>query len=202
MPKQKHPLVTKTCKVCGLDKPHHTYATGKTYARCQDCRNERRRARWKLDKQDAAKLEKKRESDRRFARSPEGRAAARRFHRSDKGRAARRSYKVSEAGKETARRNWRKHAARRLLERKVACGEIVKPTRCQHCQHEFEVHQIQGHHHNGYAPEHQLDVVWLCDDRHKKEDGLVSNGGAHRWYGSDRSKWPEHCVRGKEDGRQ
>lgn len=38
-------------------------------------------------------------------------------------------------------------------------GRLIKPTACADCHAEG---YVQGHHHNGYGPGHELDVVWLC----------------------------------------
>ncbi len=29
--------------------------------------------------------------------------------------------------------------------------------------------RVHAHHHNGYGPGHELDVVWLCPKHHRKE---------------------------------
>jgi rubredoxin len=33
---------------------------------------------------------------------------------------------------------------------------------CQECG----IEPAQGHHHNGYEPGHELDLVWLCPKHH------------------------------------
>ena len=48
----------------------------------------------------------------------------------------------------------------RRVRRAVERGEIVKmPCYCGSIE-------VQGHHWRGYAPEHELDVVWLCARHH------------------------------------
>lgn len=32
---------------------------------------------------------------------------------------------------------------------------------------------VQAHHHNGYAPEHELDVIWVCSRHHADAHGRV-----------------------------
>jgi hypothetical protein len=46
----------------------------------------------------------------------------------------------------------------------VKTGKLVKPSICSKCGGTKHIH---AHHHNGYSPEHKLDVVWLCVDCHK-----------------------------------
>jgi hypothetical protein len=43
-------------------------------------------------------------------------------------------------------------------------GQMVRPDHCDGC--ERTVHLV-AHHHLGYAPEHRLDVQWLCRKCHK-----------------------------------
>jgi len=43
-------------------------------------------------------------------------------------------------------------------------GALVRPGECSDCERKMA--GIHGHHHKGYAPEHRLDVVWLCWDCH------------------------------------
>lgn len=44
----------------------------------------------------------------------------------------------------------------------VRAGLLVRQP-CVDCGAE----KVQAHHHNGYAPEHELDVTWLCPKHHK-----------------------------------
>jgi len=43
-------------------------------------------------------------------------------------------------------------------------GALVRPQECGDCERRMV--GIHAHHHKGYAPEHRLDVVWLCWDCH------------------------------------
>ena len=60
--------------------------------------------------------------------------------------------------------------------------------------------KVQAHHHNGYEPEHALDVVWLCRPCHQRRHGrrgtkpswergarqyMLETRGEHR-YGSEK----------------
>lgn len=60
--------------------------------------------------------------------------------------------------------------ARSAVNYAVHTGHLRKPTTCPRCGRSVVVH---GHHHNGYDPEHWLDVVWLCAKCHREEEGAV-----------------------------
>jgi hypothetical protein len=56
-------------------------------------------------------------------------------------------------------------AAHRAVERALAAGRLVRPEECECCGAPGDdpvVGAIEAHHHLGYAPEHHLDVQWLC----------------------------------------
>ena len=44
-------------------------------------------------------------------------------------------------------------------------GSLVRPEKCSRCQKQCKP---QAHHHNGYAKEHWLDIVWLCGSCHRR----------------------------------
>ena len=44
---------------------------------------------------------------------------------------------------------------------------IIK--RADHCSDCGSTQKVQAHHHNGYDPENPFDLIWLCDDCHRKE---------------------------------
>ena len=46
----------------------------------------------------------------------------------------------------------------------LRAGTMVRPERCDGCDR--TIHLV-AHHHLGYAPEHWLDVQWLCRRCHK-----------------------------------
>lgn len=51
--------------------------------------------------------------------------------------------------------------ARSALTKAIAKGTLVRtPCWCGEIE-------VQGHHHNGYGPGHELEVTWLCDAHHK-----------------------------------
>lgn len=60
-----------------------------------------------------------------------------------------------------------KKAARHAIEHAIRDGKMTRGTYCSVCGSEG---RMQAHHHNGYAPEHRLDVVWLCRKCHSVAD--------------------------------
>ena len=55
--------------------------------------------------------------------------------------------------------------AYQAIHRAVAVGALVRPNHCSSCG---STYRIQGHHANGYEPDHYLDVVWLCQSCHRQ----------------------------------
>jgi len=51
----------------------------------------------------------------------------------------------------------------RKVTQAVKTGRLARAATCEDCGGPGP---IQGHHHNGYEPEHELDVVWLCRPCH------------------------------------
>lgn len=92
------------------------------------------------------------------------------YRRGDEQRAKGRAYRNG-AGKESAkaanRRYYYAHPDRRMarsavLEAKRSGRLVPKP--CRDCG----ASSVHAHHHNGYAKEHWLDVVWLCPPCHSR----------------------------------
>jgi hypothetical protein len=85
-----------------------------------------------------------------------------------------RRYDSSEVGRECrrrAQRAWKSRNRELVRERNrigervrlaVRAGRLIK-TACPCGSAE-----VQAHHHNGYEPEHELDVIWLCIPCHRK----------------------------------
>lgn len=61
-----------------------------------------------------------------------------------------------------------KNTARRKVQVAVRNGSLHRPDRCTAAG--CDRTDIQAHHHNGYAPEHALDVLWLCPAHHPKHN--------------------------------
>ena len=143
------------CKYCKTDKPIDDFyqssirKDGKT-GNCKECI----RARVKANR--AAKIDYYREFDRNRANLP---------HRVQ----ARKEYAQTERGQRAKARGnsaWRKrnpaiYQAHNAVNNALRDGKIAKPSCCETCQREAELH---GHHCNYNKP---LDVMWLCDPCHK-----------------------------------
>lgn len=71
--------------------------------------------------------------------------------------------KVSKTDTKTKRR------AYTALHKAIRLGEIVRPDRCEECKRKVVV---QGHHHLGYDPPHDLDVQWLCISCHRRAEAV------------------------------
>lgn len=75
-------------------------------------------------------------------------------------------------------------AAHRAVERALAAGRLVRPEECETCGAPGDdpvVGKLEAHH-NSYAEEHHLDVVWLCrlchdtaDERRQRRDRVISD---------------------------
>ena len=53
-------------------------------------------------------------------------------------------------------------------------GTLVRPDHCEHCGGDnANGRALSAHHHNGYEPGHELDVIFLCDSCHSKEHSAV-----------------------------
>jgi hypothetical protein len=111
------------------------------------------------------------EFTKRWRATPSGRESTERYERSEKGQETHRR----------AKRAWKRRnlaAVRehnRILQRvryHVSTGAVVK-TPCIACGDPI----VHAHHHNGYAPEHELDVIWLCARHHTAAHGRASAGG-------------------------
>lgn len=159
---RKHPLISKVCSDCGVDRPHNSYPNGNTYPRCLDCQSAYARARWQAMKDDPAKLEEKRTRDRDWNKTSARKAAHRRYRTSPRGQAAQRRYETSTAGRAVKLRHTHKQRARQAVSDAVTRGRLLKPPICSSCRKTFPMQLLEGHHHKGYDKAHWLDVVWLC----------------------------------------
>ncbi len=86
-------------------------------------------------------------------------------------RVAHAEWQKSDAGKNWLARcresNPEKTVARDACNNAVKAGVLIKPRRCSICN---AGGRIEGHHYLGYAPEHVLDVQWLCVPCHRRAD--------------------------------
>jgi len=61
-----------------------------------------------------------------------------------------------------------RRSARIAVAQALRKGFIVRPEKCSKCDSSEGI--IESHHHNGYEPDHWLDVVWLCKKCHGRAD--------------------------------
>lgn len=83
-----------------------------------------------------------------------------------------------EARTETIKRyreqNPERYRAHNCVNNALRDGKLVKPDCCEHCRTSEK--KIQAHHWS-YAPEHWLDVIWLCTRCHGKEHRRLNELG-------------------------
>ena len=60
------------------------------------------------------------------------------------------------------KRNPLKYRARYTLNNAIACGNIIKSSRCAYCE---STEKLEAHHDDYSKP---LNVVWLCKECHRK----------------------------------
>lgn len=70
-------------------------------------------------------------------------------------------------------RNPERIKARQAVTRAIRDGRlVVAPCACCDLKPSLSGRQrIQAHHHNGYSPDHWLDIVWLCSTCHRARRG-------------------------------
>ncbi len=74
--------------------------------------------------------------------------------------------KRQKAQKEFRNKYPNSHNAEMKVSRRIRSGEIVVPGNCQKCN---STDKLYAHHHNGYEPPHEIDVVFLCQSCHQLE---------------------------------
>lgn len=143
------------CRHCKTDKPIADFYKsairqgGKT-GDCKECIRSRVRA------NRAAKIDYYREFDRKRANNPDRVQARKDYKQSEEGRKV-----VSRCNKAWRKRNPASYQAHNAVNNALRDGKMVKPSCCETCQQEAELH---GHHCDYNKP---LDVMWLCDPCHK-----------------------------------
>lgn len=150
---------TWTCSRCGVVKPIEQFprhGNGRRDRFCKSCHSARIRAKYAADPSYA-------EIYRRAARESYG----------DEWRRARkdlrdRAYRAAQPSvgtrstKAYKQRHPQRIAAHDAVRRALRSGRLIRET-CQLCG----IRRTHAHHHRGYAPEHHLDVVWLCPAHHR-----------------------------------
>ena len=168
-------IATKPCSRCGSVKPlteFHKRSKGSSDGRacwCKVCRNEYNKRLWTENDRNSSRLLREKRS---------------RIEQPDRWSARYRRKGQLEASKARARRRQREHPspphvrqAHQAVHRAIASGVLVPPERCSKCGRVPSSERrraIEGHHHNGYAREHWLDVVWLCTRCHVRTEMQAS----------------------------
>lgn len=100
----------------------------------------------------------------RYNASPKRKAAMKRYQNS--GRAAEATRRYRQGPKYASKRAMLtpdQFSAWTAIRYATQSGKVARPTNCQQCGADK---RIEGHHHRGYAPDHRLDVQWLCGECH------------------------------------
>lgn len=146
------------CKVCEKVRRRKQYVENpEKYIACSRAWQEANKERWN-------------EYRHRYERSPEGRARRKRYQESEYGKKTMRAYQKSDTRRAVAKawrqRNREKAQAIWHVWKAVKDGRLIRPSICERCGQE-SINKLHGHHHKGYAPEHRLDVIWLCIPCHE-----------------------------------
>lgn len=143
------------CRYCKTDKAEGDFykssirSDGKS-GDCKECIRAKARA------NRANNIEARREFDRKRANNPDRVQARKDYQRTERGQR-----KASAAKRAYAERNPSIRQAHNAVNNALRDGKIAKPSCCETCQQEAELH---GHHCDYNKP---LDVMWLCDPCHK-----------------------------------
>lgn len=149
----------RQCRACLVVKSHSEYYLNGRYGLKLEC------------KQCYCKLNnaKSASSKRAWQKTARGQAAQARWRRTERCRQLeaqrRKTDTYAESHKLAVRKERVRHPdkcrARSAVSHAVASGKIVRPQQCS-CGRS----PVQAHHHNGYAPDHHLDIIWLCSSCH------------------------------------
>lgn len=145
------------CAKCKEVKPAedfyrlHRNPNGLTY-RCQSCSKEHSK-RWRDNN-----VQHHREKVRRWQRgNPE---KVREMHRRWR---SQNQEKLREISRLKRFRRKEQGMANSAVNHALRDRRLLKPDACERCgSKDFHFHRLEAHHHKGYAPEHRLDVIWLC----------------------------------------
>ena len=154
----------KICKSCGRMLPLESFfrrlsVKDGRVARCRECLSEERKERLKDPKIRAKRVA----YSKMWNNSPGGR----RYHRNYK---QTKEYKQKELLRRKAFRNIDKIKARYAVKDAVKYGRLKKNP-CAICGKKG----TEAHHILGYAPEHRIEVIWLCKLHHQKVEERIRN---------------------------
>ena len=112
--------------------------------------------------------DKGKQRSKRYCHSEKGKQAHKRYDQAEKGKQARKRYKQTEKGKQAYKRygknNPEKKKARCKISDAIRAGKLL-PAYHYWCACGKQAEQY--HHHLGYEPEHQFDVIPVCVKCHK-----------------------------------
>jgi hypothetical protein len=116
-----------------------------------------------MDSRDKIAYERLRADPVKYAAYLERKGRERRARQIDKGSetARKRRWRANNPDKAQALRN-----ANHRVDMAIRKGTLKRPCECSKCG---ATGDIEAHHHLGYAPEHWLDVIWMCIKCHAKE---------------------------------
>lgn len=82
-------------------------------------------------------------------------------------------------------------------------GQLIRATLCQDCGGTSPDRALDGHHHNGYAGDAQLDVRWLCRSCHRKAHPMPGDGSGRIKWGIGVRLFPETiaCIKAEACSR-
>jgi len=151
--------VKSRCKSCAAIDRKEAYST----RREKDIANAKR---WQAENRDRYLA-----YNRAYKQSPEGKAVEQKYRESARYKETASTYRKSKARSHSIKR-WqqanRDHCrAIWHIWHAVKTGKLIKPDTCRSCGGRVGKDKIRGHHHNGYGPEHYLDVTWLCVPCHE-----------------------------------
>ena len=143
------------CRYCKTDKAEGDFykssiRKGGKSGDCKEC------IRAKVRANRAKNVDHYREFDRLRANNPDRVQARKDYQATEQGKKA-----LARGNKAWRERNPASYQAHNLVNNALRDGKIVRPSYCETCQQEAELH---GHHCDYNKP---LDVMWLCDPCHK-----------------------------------
>lgn len=169
---------SRTCTKCGTEKPLTEYfkQPGGKYGKKSACK-----ACCKAYAQEKGPAYRRRPEYRQRARIYKQRHLSKpgaREVRREQGREYARSPEILERYRISYHLNKQKFRARVAVRTAITRGDLVRTETCQRCgiapgRDRRGRALIRAHHHLGYAPEHRLDVEWVCPCCDQKAEGLA-----------------------------
>jgi hypothetical protein len=168
----------KKCCKCGVERPLDQFGKSRSmpdglYPTCKPCRAEK----YQENRKNPAFIAKKAARARVYYQQNHERIREQtgRYHREGKGKEINRrcsaAWEKKPAGKAWRQRyfaeNPEKRAAYTAVQKALRNKRLLRAERCERCNKPARTH---GHHTQGYSPEFQLVVEWLCPKCHRLAD--------------------------------